>query len=113
MTDSAEERKQRLLNAYETTEQTIYFNGFVNALGIGDVSIILELNNKSVAVLNTSYTVAKTLAEKLGGLIKNLEEASGQEIMTTDNVSAFLRTRQGSQTVLKKKKATPRKKTVN
>ncbi len=99
MSDDAEDRQLRVRDAYKTTEQSIYFNGFVNAIGIGDVTIVLERNGKAVAVLNTSYTVAKTLAEKLGGLIKNLEEASGKEIMTTDNVGVFLTPKKDSKTV--------------
>lgn len=64
----------------------IYFNGFTCGVGIGDISIVLQRNNESVAVLNTSYTVAKTLVEKLNGLIKNLENRANTTILTTDQI---------------------------
>ncbi len=71
--------------ALESDEvEKIYANGFINFLNISDVGIILQLNNKPKVVLNISYSLAKTLHEKLGDLIKNFEEDSQHEIMTTD-----------------------------
>ena len=69
---------------------TIYFNGFITTVGTGDVLIILRQQNKPVAILNTSYTVAKTLAEKLGGGIAVLEQRTGNTIMTTEDLGAKL-----------------------
>lgn len=70
--------------------ELLYFNGFINALGSGDVLIELKRNDKPVAFLNTSYTVAKTFAFKLNELVKTLETKSGNTIMTTDNVHSAL-----------------------
>ena len=72
----------------------IHFNGFISSLGTGDVFIVLENNNKPVAILNASYTVAKTFAAKLNGLIARLEERSGNSIMTTDEIEAFIKEEQ-------------------
>ena len=69
----------------------IYFNGFITSLGSGDVLIILRRHDRAVAKLHVSYTVAKTLAEKLGGLIVRLESATGNTIMTTDVISAAVK----------------------
>jgi len=63
----------------------IYSNGFLNAAGQGDTLILLLQNGKPVAVLNLSYTVAKTLALKLGQLIKNTEASAGTTILTTED----------------------------
>lgn len=68
----------------------IYFNGFITSIGSGDILVILKRHNKPVAVLNTSYTVAKTLATKLGGAIENLEKKTGTIIMTTEDVTIKL-----------------------
>jgi hypothetical protein len=68
----------------------IYFNGFANSVGAGDVIIVLQRNGEEVAVLNTSFTMAKTLVEKLGKLISVLESSTGNNIMTTEEVSKAL-----------------------
>lgn len=67
-----------------------YFNGFACGVGIGDIMIVLKRNNKNVAVLNTSYTVAKTLVAKLNGLIKNLENRASTNILTTDQINEVM-----------------------
>jgi len=69
----------------------IYSNSFACALGIGDSSILFKNGNKPVCLLNLSYTTAKTLAIKLQGLIVHLENASGNKIMTTDDIVLFFK----------------------
>lgn len=71
--------------------QRIYFNGFINVLGNGDITVYLKQNNQPVAQLNMSYTVAKTLSRKLGELVAVLEERTGNEIMTTDDIAQVLK----------------------
>lgn len=68
----------------------LYFNGFVNSVSTGDVLIVLKQNERPVVVLNTSYTVAKTLVEKLGELVAGLEDATKNTIMTTDQIESAL-----------------------
>ncbi len=67
-----------------------YFNGFTVNVGTGDVTIVLQKRNEPVAVLQTSFTVAKSLAEGLGFVIAELEKATGNEIMTTSFVETKL-----------------------
>lgn len=68
----------------------IYFNGFVNSISTGDVLLVLKSNERPVAVLNASYTLAKTLVEKLGELVTALETRTDNTIMTTDDVARAL-----------------------
>ena len=68
----------------------IYSNGFNVILGPGDVIIILKRMGNNVATLNLSYTLAKTMSEKLGSVIKHLENKTGNIIMTTDNIEKSL-----------------------
>ncbi|MBM3301841.1 MAG: hypothetical protein FJY85_18055 [Deltaproteobacteria bacterium] len=68
----------------------IYFNGFASGLGNADVFIVLHHQQRPVAILNASYTVAKTLAVKLGAAIASLEEISGNVIMTTDDIAKLM-----------------------
>jgi antitoxin (DNA-binding transcriptional repressor) of toxin-antitoxin stability system len=75
------------------TDQTvpdIHFNGFVNGIGQGDVLIVLTRHGRPVAKLSASYTVAKTLAQKLGQVIAHLELQTGNTIMTVDDIEKAL-----------------------
>jgi hypothetical protein len=67
--------------------QNMYVNGFITAIGNGDIVILLKNNNKPTATLNLSYTVAKSLCQSLGVTISNLESKTGNTIMTTDDVN--------------------------
>lgn len=67
--------------------QKIYANGFINAIGNGDIMIVLKNNNQPIALLNLSYTVAKTLYQNLAVTINNLEKKTGNTIMTTDQIT--------------------------
>jgi len=75
-----------LQEAAQNNVDTLYFNGFATGLGFGDITIVLQRNQKSVLVLNASYTIAKTLAIKLGELVSFLEEKTNQKMLTTDQV---------------------------
>ena len=86
---SSSERMERLQAGIQSDCPKIYFNGFANGLGTGDVILVVERSGLPQAVLNCSYTVAKTLSVKLGGLRASLEESSGRPILTTDEVLAF------------------------
>ncbi len=68
----------------------IYANGFSCALGLGDVAVLLKNGPRSIGVLNMSYTTAKTLAEKLLGLVSFLEEKSGNRVLNTEEVKEVL-----------------------
>lgn len=72
----------------------LYFNGFSNVLGTGDVLIVLTRNGAPLAVLNASYTVAKTFAMKLQDIIANLENATGNTVMTVDEVEQKISVKQ-------------------
>lgn len=74
-------------NVFHPDSQPLYFNGFTVAIGTGDVVIALQLNGKPIQVLNTSYTVAKTLAEGLSKIIGELEQKTGSTIMTIQTIA--------------------------
>ena len=66
----------------------IYANGFSAALSNADVIIVFQrFGPKPVAVMNLWYTLAKTLAQRLGTLVSEFENnIAGQEILTTDRI---------------------------
>ena len=68
----------------------IYTNGFSNALGTGDIATVFQSNGEASAVVNMSYTVAKTYAVTLMKLISEFESATGINIKTTHEIEECL-----------------------
>ncbi len=64
----------------------LYANGFAIGMSNADVHIVLQMFGRPFAVWNLSYTLAKTLSEKLAVLVKEWETRIGHEIVTTDKV---------------------------
>ena len=71
-------------------ERQFYFNGYLFTVSPSDVTIVLLQNDQPVALLNTSHTLAKTLTTAIEKELKNLEEKTGQRILTTVEISAAL-----------------------
>ena len=78
----------------------LYANSFECALGLGDVALLLKNGNKTVGVLNMSHTLAKTLAMRLGDLIRFLEAQSETPVMTTADVEKALKPKKPRSTTL-------------
>lgn len=97
----------RIRAALQSDIPNINFNGMITSLGTADVMVVLERNGNPVAVLNVSYTAAKTLSMLLGNAIANLEELSGHPIMTTTEIEQFLTPRDAKSQ--KKAESTPKK----
>ncbi len=81
----------------------LYANGFISVLGNGDTLLVLQQSGRPIATLNLSFTLAKTLVQKLGGIIESLETDSGNTIMTTDDMSRILAKREQKKTKRSKK----------
>ncbi|MHC2791932.1 hypothetical protein ACVINZ_000944 [Mesorhizobium jarvisii] len=79
----------RLEAAINANVSHLYANGFAISISPSDVTIVLEQNAVPQATLNMSFTVAKTLAGKLGALVTSLEEATGRPILTTDEIESL------------------------
>lgn len=75
--------------AFKAGVPQLYFNGLVNAMSNGDVMTVLERNGAPIAVLNMSFTMAKSLSVALGQMVAQLEQMSGREIMTTLDIEKF------------------------
>ena len=65
----------------------IYFNGFMNSVGVSDVTIRLKVGEEEVAVLHCSHNIGKTLAVKMNELIQSYELATGDTVRTTDELA--------------------------
>lgn len=77
---------QKVATARAVGAPDIYCNGAVVGLGISDVTMILERNGSPVAVLNMSYTMAKTIARITSQTVAQLEELSKRDILTTPEI---------------------------
>lgn len=64
----------------------VYCNGFALGFTNADVHLILQLNGRPVQAVNVSYTLAKTLVERLSVVIRDFEQRAGQTLLTTDAV---------------------------
>lgn len=80
----------RITRGLQAGVPCFYFNGFYTGITTGDIVSILEQNGKPIATLNMSYTVAKTLSVILGNIIASIEEQSGRQIMTTQEIEKFI-----------------------
>jgi len=75
----------------------IYANGFANFFTNSDIGLILSRNNKPIALLNISLTLAKTLVEKLGQMIHDFEKNTDIKILTTTDIEEkFLKKKQAN-----------------
>jgi len=70
----------------EPNIQKIYTNAVIVFRSNSDVGIVCYLNGKPTAMFNMSFTLAKTLAQKIGQVITDLEEKTGTAIMTTSEI---------------------------
>ena len=110
--DKASAIKERINAAIQSDIPNINFNSIVTSVGTADVTVVLERNGRPVAVLNASYTAAKTLSVMLGNAIAQLEEVSGHPIMTTTEVEQFIVKREeklADANAKKEAKPTPKK----
>jgi hypothetical protein len=79
--------KERIKAAFESSQiPKTYANGFMIFVGQADVGVIFQNNGADTVVLNMSFTLAKTLVEKLGITMNDFEQKTGTTIMTTDTV---------------------------
>lgn len=63
-----------------------YVNGFASFQGNSDMGIVFQCNGKPNLVINMSFTLAKTLSEKINNMISDFEEKTGINILTTSDV---------------------------
>lgn len=79
-----------------------YANGFMCALGTSDIAILLKLSENPIAVINLSYTAAKSLSNHLQKLVSHLENKTDHTIMTIEETKELLT--QNKNTTTEKKK---------
>jgi hypothetical protein len=72
----------------------IYANGFTLGLTNADMSIVLQLFGRPVAVVSVSYTLAKTLSLKLSHLVNEWEQRTQQTLVTTDKIDELFGTKE-------------------
>lgn len=82
--------EQRIKAALSADIPNLYVNGFSNHGMLGDVMMVLETNGRPVGVLNMSYTVAKTLALKLGTMVDAFQKQTGRTLLTFEEVAQTL-----------------------
>ena len=71
--------------------QSLYFNGFSLGISNADFVVRLNLEHTELMDLRMSFTMAKTLAEKLGEAVTRFEKHTEHKLMTTDTVFEALK----------------------
>jgi hypothetical protein len=69
----------------------IYTNGFAVGITNADVALVLQLSGRSIEVVHMSYTLAKTLAQRLGRVVSELESKILTTLVTTDMIDEFFK----------------------
>lgn len=82
----AVQAQARIKAALEAGVPQIYFNGFAAALSTGDITAVVERNGQPTAILNMSFTVAKSFSVALGGVIAALETLASRDMLTTTDL---------------------------
>ncbi len=82
---TAEQLQNIVKTAFEEAP-TYYANGFINGLGMADAYIVLQTNDQSVAVVNMSLSMAKTIANNLLVMVQSFEQQTGQKVLTLDEL---------------------------
>jgi hypothetical protein len=63
-----------------------YFNGFEIAFGNADFTITFKLDNRQTCAFKGSYTIVKTLSQKLAATFSQFESLVGRPMLTSDEV---------------------------
>jgi hypothetical protein len=89
-----EEGQQALDAALDNPDiPKLYANAFAVGLTNADMFIIFQkFGQRPAAVVNLSYTLAKTLAQRLGALVAEFEaKVAEQSILTTDRIDEAMK----------------------
>jgi hypothetical protein len=89
MPDEDKDLDDRLREAKAAGAPEHYTNGCAMGVGSSDIVILFERNNDPVAILNLSFTAAKSLSVGLGLMIAQIEERSHREIMTSQFIDGL------------------------
>ena len=72
--------------AFNSPIPKLYFNGFSMAAGTSDLTLVLQLNDRPIGVLHTSYPIAKELGEKLTEGVAKIEKIAGVPYSTNEEM---------------------------
>ena len=86
-------KMQKMIEEVMASEQiiNIYGNAFICFNTNADMGIIIQKNNKAIAIINLSYSTAKTLGEKLTNMVRDFEKTTDHTIMTINIIDEKLK----------------------
>ena len=77
---------QSVVESQSASISGIYFNGFELGSTLSDIGALLMLDGQPQAKLSMSFTTAKTLCAQLNAAIESFEQATGQNLLTMEDV---------------------------
>jgi hypothetical protein len=95
MSDDANSEKEiaaetRISRTQDADVPHIYVNGFQTGLTNSDLVLACERNGQPAALINMSFTTAKTLAIALHNTISSMEEKTGRTMFTTQDFDRLM-----------------------
>lgn len=64
----------------------MYANGFTIGLSNADSHVLFQLDGRPVVIMHMSYSLVKTLHQKLARMVSEFETKANRDILTTENV---------------------------
>jgi hypothetical protein len=90
MQEAARQKFEKVMN--DPNVPQIYVNNLQSGYNNTDFILLLESNGRPSAVLNMSYTLAKTLVETIGNNITDLEAKLGHSIRSMEEMDRLRQT---------------------
>ena len=86
---------QAFANLLEQPAPHFYTNGITLAQSLSDITMVMQLNGKPGVVVHASFNTIKTLVQQLTELMSVLEKATGQPILSMDEIKDKMDPRSG------------------
>jgi len=77
---------EKLLPPVQTNLPLFYVNSFSVSVSNADATLTLQLSGQPIANVMMSYSTLKSISQGLSKAVDALEKASGQKILTTDEL---------------------------
>jgi hypothetical protein len=90
--EDSETKAKMFVSALASPIAHVYLNGFLLGQSLSDVTIVTQTNGNPSAVLNMSFTTAKSLAIELEKVITKFEQITGHTLLTMDDIGSKMNT---------------------
>ncbi|MFV1980885.1 MAG: hypothetical protein ACC655_07010 [Rhodothermia bacterium] len=90
LTDAAASHEMLDATLKSDSVDRVYANGFAVVQSNADNTLVLLKNGRPVLMVDMSFNTAKSLVQKLGAVIVQLEKITDTRVLSTDDISAAM-----------------------